>query len=89
MEDDLLKIQAFLETRLVAQRLADLGFNAQEVQSRLNGLSDDQIHQVARNLDGLQTGGDSALGIVIALLVIVILVFILLQVTGHKVIVTK
>lgn len=86
---DLRKIQAFLETRLVGQRLSDLGFGVQEVQMRLSDLSEDEIHEIARNLDGLQTGGDSALGILIALLVIVILVFILLQITGHKVIVTK
>ena len=82
------KIQGLLESKLISQRLSDLGFTAEEVQQRLAQLPDEQIHQVAQHLDGLQTGGDG-LGIIIALLVIAILVVILLHITGHKVIVTK
>jgi len=87
-QQELQKIQSLLESKRIAQRLSDLGFTAQEIQERLTQLSDDQIHQIAQYLDSLQTGGD-ALGIVIALLVIAILVVILLQLTGHKIIVTK
>jgi len=88
-ESELQKIQALLESKLVSQRLSDLGFTVQEVQERLAQLPDEQIHQIAQHLDSLQTGGDSALGIIIALLVIAILVVILLHITGHKIIVTK
>jgi hypothetical protein len=85
---DLKKIQVVLESKLIAQRLSDLGFTVEEVQARLSQLPGHQIHQIAQQLDGLQIGGDG-LGIVIALLVIAILVVILLQITGHKIIVTK
>ena len=87
-QSDLQRIQPVLESKLISQRLSDLGFTIEEVKERLAQLPDDQIHQVAQHLDGLQTGGDG-LGIVIALLVIAILVVILLHITGHKVIVTK
>lgn len=87
-QQELQKIQSLLESKLIAQRLSDLGFTVKEIQERLAQLSDDQIHQIAQHLDSLQTGGD-ALGIVIAILVIAILVVILLQLTGHKIIVTK
>jgi len=87
-EKDLQKVQVLLESKLISQRLSDLGFTADEIQARLAQLPDDQVHQVAQNLDSLQTGGD-ALGIVIALLVIAILVVGLLWLTQHKVIVTK
>jgi hypothetical protein len=87
-DSELRKIQVLLESKLVSQRLSDLGFTAQEVQQRLAQLPGEQIHQLAQHLDSLQTGGDG-LGIIIALLVIAILVVILLQVTGHKIIVTK
>lgn len=85
---ELRKIQGLLESKLVSQRLSDLGFTAQEIQQRLIQLPDEQIHQLAQHLDSIQSGGD-ALGIIIVLLVIAILVVILLQLTGHKIIVTK
>ena len=87
-QSELQKIQTLLESKLVSQRLSDLGLTVQEIQERLSQLPDDQIHQIAQHLDSLQTGGDG-LGIIIALLVIAILVVILLQITGHKIIVTK
>ncbi|MCK5140387.1 MAG: PA2779 family protein [Thermodesulfovibrionia bacterium] len=85
---DLQKIQEFLEMKLIRERLEKFGFTQDEIQARLNQLSDQQIHYFAQNLDDLQVGGDG-LGIIIALLVIAILVVLLFQLTGHKVIVTK
>jgi hypothetical protein len=80
------RVQKFLETKMVQDRLEKLGFTSDEIQSRLANLSDEQIHQFALKLDDLKVAGDG-LGIVIALLVIAILVVVLLQLTGHKVIV--
>ncbi len=85
---NLQKIQEFLEMKLVRERLEKFGFTQDEIQARLNQLSDQQIHHFAQNLDDLKVGGD-ALGVVIALLLIAILVVLLLQFTGHKVILTK
>ena len=87
-QSELERIQVLLESKLISQRLSDLGLTADEIQARLAQLTDDQIHQIAQRLDSLLIGGD-ALGIVIALLVIAILVVIFLQITGHKIIVTK
>ncbi|OGW38704.1 MAG: hypothetical protein A2Y97_11120 [Nitrospirae bacterium RBG_13_39_12] len=86
---DIGKIQKIIETKAVNERLIQLGFTQEEVQKRLVQLSDQQIHQIALQLDDLKVGQDSALTIIIALLVIAILVVLLLKVTGHKVIVTK
>jgi hypothetical protein len=83
---DLGKIKNVLETKLVSQRLQDLGFNTDEVKERLSLLSDQQLHNYAQQLDTLRAGGDG-LGFVIGLLVVVILVIVILQLTGHKVIV--
>ena len=82
------RLQRLLESKVISQRLSDLGFSQGEVRSRLNQLSDQQIHYFASHLESLQAGGDG-LGIIIALLVIAILVVVLLEVTGHKVIITK
>ncbi len=83
---DLQKIQNVLETKMVGERLRDLGFTESEIQERLSMLSDAQIHNIALDLDQLKVGGNG-LGIVIVLLVIAILVVLLIQLTGHKVVV--
>lgn len=87
---DLGKIQAVLESKLVQQRLQDLGFTADEINKKLSQMSDQQIHSFAQQLDDLRVGKDSGLGIVIAVLVIIILVIIVINLTtGQKVVVTK
>lgn len=86
---DLGKIQKVLETRAISERLAQFGLTQDEIQKRLTQLSDQQIHQTALQLDDLKIGQDDALGVIIALLIIAILIVLLLQLTGHKVIVTK
>ncbi len=85
---DMDKIQQILETKMIQQRLEKLGFTQDEISSRLSHLSDQQIHQLALQLDELRVGSDG-LGVVIALLVIAILVVLLLNLTGRRVIVTK
>jgi hypothetical protein len=88
-ETSLNKIQSVLESKLITQRLTDLGLTETEILSRLGQLSDAQIHQIAAQLDAQLPGGDDVLGAVVVLLVIAILVVILLQVSGHKVIIIK
>jgi hypothetical protein len=86
---DLQKIRQALEIKAVSERLTQLGLTSEEVQQRLASLSDQQIHQIALQLDDLKIGQSDALGVIIALLVIVILVIVILKLTGHKVLVTK
>lgn len=85
---DIRKIQGFLETRLVRERLEKLGFTRDEVLQRLGSLDDQQLHYYANNLDDLRVGGDGA-EVFIILLLIAILVVLVLQYTGHRIIVTK
>mgnify|MGYP001616889526 CR=1 FL=1 len=84
-EADMNKIQRVLESKMVSQRLSELGLSRDEINSKLQQLSDADVHQFASQMDSLMPGGD--LGIIIGLLVIVILVLVILQMTGHKVIV--
>lgn len=88
-EADLEKIQKVIETKVVKERLKALGFSQKEIQKRLTNLSDQQLHQFALQIDDLKVGSGSAIGVIIVLLVITILVVLLLQLTGHRVIVTK
>ena len=84
---DIEKIQKVLETKMVRERLEKLGYAQEEINSRLTQLNDQQMHNLALQIDDMKVGGD--LGIVIALLVIVILVVLFIQLTGHRVVVTK
>ena len=85
-EADMNKIQRVLESKMVSQRLSELGFSMDEINSKLQQLNDADVHQFASQLDSLMPGGDAATTIIF-LLVIVILVLVILQITGHKVIV--
>ena len=89
-EREIKNIQKILETKLLQQRLKDLGLNTEQISSRISQLSDAQLHQISSKIDSMQTGGgDDGLGVIIALLVIAILVVVLLQISGHKVIITR
>jgi len=83
---DMQKVQTFLEMKIVQQRLADYGLTQEEISSRLSGMSDQQIHQVATQVDEVKVGG--VIGLVIGVLVIILLVIVILKLTGHKVALT-
>ncbi len=85
---DLEKIQKVIEMKMVSERLEKLGLAQDEIQARLGSLSDQQLHKLALQIDDIKVGGD-AYGVIIALLVIAVLVVVLLQLTGQRVIVTK
>jgi hypothetical protein len=68
-QSDLNRIQTQLESKVVSERLNALGLTQQEVQARMQDLSDDQIHNLAQNVEGLQVGGDG--GLIILILAIV------------------
>lgn len=83
---DLDKIQRVLESKMVSQRLQELGLSTDEINSKLAGLGDAEIHQFASRLDSLMPGGDMLIDIM-ALLVIAILVLVILHLLGYKVII--
>jgi hypothetical protein len=85
---DMANIQATIESSVIKQRLLDYGLTAAETEERLNALSDEQIHQLAANLDAIQAGGDS-LGAVVFLLLVVLVVIVVLEVTGHRVVIRR
>ena len=85
---DLEKIQKVIEVKMVSERLEKFGLTQDEIQARLVSLSDQQIHKLALQVDDIKVGGE-VLGVIIALLVIAVLVVVLLQLTGQRVIVTK
>jgi hypothetical protein len=85
---DVEKIQKFLEAKMIRERLQAFGFSQEEIQARLNLLTDAQIHQVASKLDEIKVGGDGG-EVIIAVLLIAILVVLIIYLSGHKVVITK
>jgi hypothetical protein len=79
-------IQKMLESSVIQQRLSDYGLSSEEALAKISQLSQEQIHQLATNLDSLQAGADGVDALIFLLLVAIIVV-VILQATGHKVIV--
>ncbi|MCM2264888.1 MAG: PA2779 family protein [Desulfuromonadales bacterium] len=79
-------VRQALEHEMVAQRLADYGFSKDEVQLKLQTMSDAQLHQLASAADTLAEGGDG-LGVVVTVLVIILLVIVILKLSDKQIIV--
>lgn len=85
---DLAKIRAFLEEKKVRQRLEALGYSAEEVSAKLAKMGDAELHSFAQRLDDFRVGGDGV-GLVIGVLLILILVVVLINLMGKRVVITK
>ncbi len=84
--NDLETVRHFLETKAVKNRLETLGYSPEEIQARLSSLSDEEIHQLAGNINTLTTGGDGV-GVVIGILVIVMLVILIIKLLDRQIII--
>ncbi len=82
---DMDRIQRVLESKIVSGKLQTAGLSMTEIRSRLDKLSDSDLHQFSNQVNSLFAGGQ--LEIIIALLVIAILVILILKLTDHKIIV--
>lgn len=85
---ELEQIQKALETKMIKERLGKLGLTQEEIGNRLSQLSDQQIHQLALQIDDLKVGGNGG-EVIIAVFLIAILVVLMLHLTGHRVVVTR
>ncbi len=84
---DIAAIQKALESNVIKQRLIDLGLSPKEAMEKINSLSDAQVHQLASRLDSVQAGGDDGLDVLVFLLLVALLVVLILELSGHRVIV--
>ena len=79
--EDLQKIQSALELKMVSERLKQLGFTTEEIKAKLVHLSDEELHKIAGQIDGLRVGGE-LLTVVFAAVFIVCVAWILWVGTG-------
>lgn len=83
---DMATVQRVLESKIISQKLGSLGLTHEEINERLDKLTNDELHQFAGQLDSLYPGGD-ALSTIVVLLIIAILVLVLLKMTNKKIII--
>ncbi|HHW21088.1 MAG TPA: PA2779 family protein [Thermodesulfovibrio thiophilus] len=81
---DIEKIQKTLEMKVISQRLKDLGYSEKEIMDRLSTLDEQTIHELALKIDELKVAGDAGAAVILAL-VIIALVVLIINLTGHKV----
>jgi hypothetical protein len=74
------KIRQFLEMKMVGERLKQLGLTRAEIQTRLNSISNQQLHKFALQLDNLRVGRDGGAGGVIVILLILMLFLMFIMV---------
>jgi TolA-binding protein len=86
---DMAKIQKTLETKELQQRLMDYGLTPEETSARIDKLSDEQLHQLASNMDSVQAGGDSVLGVLLALAIIALLVVLIIYLLEGRIVIKK
>lgn len=80
------KIQAFLESKVVLQKLMDYGVSKEEAMAKIRSMSDTDLHRLASLTDRAVDGGDT-LGVLIGLAILVILVIVIMKLLNKEIIV--
>lgn len=80
-DTDLQRVQKVLESKLIQHKLSHLGLTKDEIEARLHQLDDDQIHQIASQINALEAGGGPA-EVVIIIILLGIIGFLVLELSG-------
>jgi len=73
---DMKTVQTTLESKVVRERLKALGLTDKEIESRLTRLSDQQVHQLAKDVNTLGPGG-GIVGILIVVMLVLAVVYLI------------
>lgn len=84
--EEMSRIQRALETEIVRSALETHGLPSSEARERIQAMSDEQIHLMARASDRVLAGGDGG-GVVVAVLVIILLVLLILYLQNKKIVI--
>lgn len=72
------RVQEFLNRTDAQEKLQAMGIDAQSVKERVASLTDQEVNELARQLDTLPAGGDISNRNLVAVLLIVLLVVLLI-----------
>jgi hypothetical protein len=85
--EDMAKVQAFLEDKIVVQKLVDYGVSPAEAMEKVKAMSAQDLHRLASLTDRAAAGTDSALGFLIGLAILVILIIVIFKLMNKEVII--
>ncbi len=86
-ETDIGKMQAFLEQKIVLQKLTDYGVSAEEAMAKIRSMSDADLHRLASLSDRAAEGADSALGFLIGVAILIILIIVIIKMMNKEVVI--
>jgi hypothetical protein len=84
--EEVRKIQAALENELVRAKLSAYGLTAEEINQKLDQMTNEQIHLLAQASDDILAGGNGV-GLAIAILVIILLVVLIIKLMDKTVVI--
>jgi hypothetical protein len=85
--EDMAKVQAFLEDKIVVQKLVDYGVSPAEAMEKVKAMSAQDLHRLASLTDRAAAGTDSALGFLIGLAILIILIIVIFKLMNKEVII--
>jgi len=84
---DMGKVQAFLENKVVVQKLVDYGVSPAEAMAKVKAMSAQDLHRLASLTDRAAAGTSDALGFLIGLAILVILIIVIMKLMNKEVII--
>ena len=85
--EDMAKVQAFLENKVVVQKLVDYGVSPAEAMAKVKAMSAQDLHRLAALTDRAAAGTDSGLGILIGLAILIILIIVIFKLMNKEIVV--
>ncbi len=85
--EDMTKVQAFLENKVVVQKLVDYGVSPAEAMAKVQEMSAQDLHKLASLTDRAAAGTSDALGFLIALAILIILIIIIMKLMNKEIVV--
>ncbi|MGE5754083.1 MAG: PA2779 family protein [Deltaproteobacteria bacterium] len=81
------RVQAFLEGKVVQQKLMDYGVSPEEAMAKIRSMSDQDLHRIASLTDRVAAGADDAIGILIGVAILIILIIVIMKLMNKEVVV--
>ena len=85
--EDMAKVQAFLENKVVVQKLVDYGVSPAEAMAKVEAMGAQDLHRLASLTDRAAAGTSDALGFLIALAILVILIIVIFKLMNKEIVV--
>ena len=85
--EDMAKVQAFLENKVVVQKLVDYGVSPAEAMEKVKEMSAQDLHRLASLTDRAAAGTDSGIGLLIGLAILIILIIVIFKLMNKEIVV--